>query len=243
VYAHAGRIRHRGLFDEVHVAFWKEPPFLCDALRLIDADDVFVVPMFLAEGYYTRVVVPRELGLDGGLSRWGGRLIRYCPPVGAHQLMPRLVLRRARETARLTAAEQRDAALVIIGHGTERSPTSSDTVRRITARLRPGSGFATVACGFLDEEPRIGRMVEEVDAPHVVLVPFFLADGYHTRVTIPGTLGLDGERTRRGARTLWYARPIGTMPEVADVAVQLARSTRAGGAGGAFMLDAACRRV
>ncbi|MGH7446345.1 MAG: CbiX/SirB N-terminal domain-containing protein, partial [Longimicrobiales bacterium] len=54
VYAHARRIRHRRLFDEVHVAFWKEPPFLCDALRLIDAADVFVVPMFLAEGYYTR---------------------------------------------------------------------------------------------------------------------------------------------------------------------------------------------
>lgn len=61
---HAERIRRRALFDEVRVAFWKEEPYLRGALDLVESDDVFVVPFFLADGYYTREVVPRELGLE-----------------------------------------------------------------------------------------------------------------------------------------------------------------------------------
>jgi hypothetical protein len=50
---------------------------------------------------------------------------------------------------------------------------------------------------------------------------------FEAQQAFPRALGLDGERTRRGGRTLWYARPVGTMPDMADVVVQLAR-----GAGG-----------
>jgi sirohydrochlorin cobaltochelatase len=227
VYAHAARIRARLVFDEVHVAFWKEQPYLRDALRLITARDVYVVPMFLASGYYTRQVVPRELGLDAALSCRGAQLIRYCHPVGAHAHMPRLVLQRARQTARLTAAERRNAALVVVGHGTKRSATSAGTVLRVVARLRRTADFGTVTCGFLDEEPAIDRVIEELDHRNVVLTPFFLAEGYHTRTTIPGRLGLAGSRTTRGRRTFWYTLPIGTMPEVADIIVELADSADA----------------
>ena len=32
---------------------------------MIDADDIYVVPNFISEGYFTRTVIPRELELDG----------------------------------------------------------------------------------------------------------------------------------------------------------------------------------
>lgn len=223
VYAAVHRIRERRAFDEVRAAFWKEAPFLHDALGLVKADDVFVVPMFLADGYYVRQVVPRELGLDGALTRRGTRRIRYCPPIGVHARMPWLVLERARTTACLTPAERRNSALVVIGHGTERSPTSAETVHRVTALLRSDSEFECVTCGFLDEEPRIERVVDETRARDIVLVPFFLAEGYHTRVTIPSTLRLDGVRSERDGRTLWYTRPVGTMPEIAEIVIHLAQ--------------------
>jgi sirohydrochlorin cobaltochelatase len=224
VYAHAARIRAQRCFDEVRVAFWKEEPKLRDAWRTARNERVFVVPMFLAEGYYTREVVPRELGLRGSITRTGMRVIHYCTPVGAHPRMAQLVFRRARETAQLSRTERRGAALIVIGHGTERSATSSATVYRITRRLRATSEFASVRCGFLDQEPRIDRIVAETDARQLVLVPFLLAEGWHTRKTIPDVLGLDGKCTVRGGRVLWYAPPVGTLPEVAMLAVASARA-------------------
>ena len=225
VYEHAARIRKRRHFDEVHVAFWKEPPWICDALGLIACDDVYVVPMFLAEGYFTRRVVPRELGPT--------RPAHLCPALGAHPCMARLVAKRAASVP----VPRRQTALVVVGHGTERIATSSDTVRRVTRELRERSGFARVACGFLDEQPRIESVVNDIDAAHVVLVPFFMGEGYHTRTTIPGVLGLEGARTTRGGRVLWYTKPVGTLPEVAMAAVTLTH--RMGGWAGRMSARAA----
>lgn len=227
VYAHAARIRAWSCFDDVRVAFWKEQPRLCDAWADHRDEHVFVVPMFLAEGYYTREVVPRELRLRGRVTRDGRRIIHYCDPVGAHPRMAGLVLRRALETARLSADERSRTALAVIGHGTERSATSSATVRRITERLRAGSGFAAVHCGFIDQEPRIERIVAAPGAERLVLVPFLLADGWHTRETIPQALGLVGTRTERpgrDGRVVWYTPPVGTMREVAGIALASARA-------------------
>lgn len=227
VYAHAERIRRLGIFDEVRTAFWKEDPLLRDALGRIESEDVFVVPIFLAEGYYTREVVPRELRLDGELTRRGSRCIRYCPPIGAHRGMDELVVRRALQVTPLPPTQRRWAALVIIGHGTDRSVRSGATVHEVTARLRKWSGFGIVECGFLDEAPRIETVVRSACARQIVLVPFFVAEGWHTRETIPERLGLTGRRTYRHGRTLWYAPPVGTLPQAAELVVDLAREAGA----------------
>ncbi|MGQ0814518.1 MAG: CbiX/SirB N-terminal domain-containing protein [Gemmatimonadota bacterium] len=214
IYAHAARIRARRLFHEVRVAFWKERPWLRDARREIESDDIFVVPMFMAEGYYTCQVLPREVGRHAR--------IHYCRAVGSHPCMPQLVLKRARSVP----VDQSRSALVVIGHGTDRSTTSSQTVERVTKRLRAGSGYAAVACGFLDQQPRIEAVVADLDASQVVLVPFFIAEGWHTRETIPQRLGLAGARTEQDGRVLWYTAPVGTLPEIAWAAADVARSYR-----------------
>src|SRR6187549_216469 len=64
-HAHADAIRARGLFAEVVCAFWKEEPSLREVLRTVDSPEVFVVPNFISEGYFTQEVIPRELGLSG----------------------------------------------------------------------------------------------------------------------------------------------------------------------------------
>ncbi|MEX2572597.1 MAG: CbiX/SirB N-terminal domain-containing protein [Gemmatimonadota bacterium] len=214
VYAHAARIRALGVFDEVLEAFWKEEPCLRDAIDLTVGDDVWIVPVFLAEGYFTRQVVPRELGLDGPLLAPGRRRIRYCPPVGTHPAMADLILARARATAELDPAAHERAALLVIGHGTDRSETSGDTLYGLVDQLRRTSGFGLVECGFLDEEPSIASVLDTVRAEHVVLVPFFVAEGWHTRSTIPQDLGLEGAVTVRDGMTLWYTPPVGTMDEI-----------------------------
>jgi sirohydrochlorin cobaltochelatase len=94
--AHAAEIRRRKIFAEVGCAFWKEEPSLRDAIFLFDPKcirEVYVVPNFISEGYFTQTVVPRELELNGRITkRSNGQIWRYCEPVGNHPLMTELLL-------------------------------------------------------------------------------------------------------------------------------------------------------
>jgi sirohydrochlorin cobaltochelatase len=66
--AHGAEIRRRKAFSEVGCAFWKEEPSFRDALFLFDPEsirEVYVVPNFISEGYFTQTVVPRELEISG----------------------------------------------------------------------------------------------------------------------------------------------------------------------------------
>src|SRR6266536_3518383 len=101
--AHAAEIRRRKLFADVGCAFWKEEPSLRDAIFLFDPEtirEVYVVPNFISEGYFTQTVIPRELELNGRLTkRPSGQLWKYCEPVGNHPMMTDLLLQRARQVA------------------------------------------------------------------------------------------------------------------------------------------------
>jgi sirohydrochlorin cobaltochelatase len=243
VFEHAARIRAAGLFDEVLEAFWKEEPSLRDAIDLAGGDDVYVVPVFLAEGYFTRQVLPRELGISGPVTHIGDRVVHYCPPVGAHPAMAEMILERA-TTPHLPDDRRRHAALVVIGHGTERDEASGDTVYRLVETLARKDVFGRVTCGFLDESPEIGAVLDAIDAPDVVLVPFFVAEGWHTRDTIPADLGLSGAVTHRRGQTIWYSPPVGTLPGMTDVIVAVARDAgafgpSAGPGGGPAPIDVA----
>src|SRR5664279_1725242 len=72
-FAHSDEIRRRGVFGEVVCAFWKEEPSLRQVLRMVESDEVYVVPNFISEGYFTQRVIPRELELSGTVTMRGGR--------------------------------------------------------------------------------------------------------------------------------------------------------------------------
>ena len=55
--------------------------------------DVFVVPNFISEGYFTQTVIPRELELAGRITtRANGQIWIYCEPVGNNPLVTELLL-------------------------------------------------------------------------------------------------------------------------------------------------------
>src|SRR5437763_10578877 len=69
---HAAEIRRRKAFADVGCAFWKEEPSLRDAIFLFDPHsirEVYVVPNFISEGYFTQTVTTRELALNGPTTR------------------------------------------------------------------------------------------------------------------------------------------------------------------------------
>jgi sirohydrochlorin cobaltochelatase len=246
---HAAEIRRRKIFAEVGCAFWKEEPSLRDSLFLFpDADAVYVVPNFISEGYFTQTVIPRELELDGRVTRRAnGQLWKYCDPVGSDPLMTDLLLKRAGEIA--PEIDPGETSLLIVAHGTDLNDNSAVAAKREVERIRAIGRYGEVLNVYMEEAPRVADWRELTRARNVVVVPFFISDGLHSYEDIPKLLGISntGSASRSGGfhdprsqpeareifrhnpyqidgRSLFYAPSIGTDPRMADVIVAQAKS-------------------
>jgi sirohydrochlorin cobaltochelatase len=224
VYEHAARIRETGEFDEVVECFWKEEPSMRHVLDTVESEDVCVVPAFISEGYFTQQVIPRELGLEGRLTTKGGKTIRYAGPLGTFEGMPDVILERTGDLMRGKEVSGR-TALVLLGHGTDLNKNSGGVIYLNAERIRERGVYDLVEVGFLDQEPEIDLVVEGIDAPNVILIPLFIAEGWHTRETIPQDLDLVGEVTPRDDKTIFYGAPVGTHPSMANLIAARARGT------------------
>lgn len=217
IWAHARALRDTDRYAEVRVGLWKEEPSLSRCLDGCDATEVTVVPVFISAGYFTNEVIPREMRLDGQLTCRDGRRIRYTDPVGSHPALAKVIVERARE-----AGAQPGDALAVLGHGTPRNPKSEVNVFEQAERVRSQGAFAEITTVFLDQEPNMRDVLSLTSAETVVVVPLFIADGWHVGQTIPEDLALDGPETRRDGRRLRYAGAVGTHPSVAGVIAELA---------------------
>lgn len=222
---HAEQLRGRSLFAEVHAAFWKEAPSFRDALQAIDCREVYVVPTFISEGYFTRQIIPRELGITGRTTQSGDHLLHYCDPVGSHPSMTDRLLERASQMTH--GIDPGDIDLIIIGHGTPRDSNSSAAIRTQVERIQARDlGYAKITDAYLSEAPFINDWQQLTQSRHVVAVPFFIADGLHSEQDIPEIFGLDAPVDGRFAprtvlgQTLHYSQAIGTDPGIADVILE-----------------------
>jgi sirohydrochlorin cobaltochelatase len=247
--AHTADIRRRKIFAEVECAFWKEEPSLRDALFLFEPEsirEVYVVPNFISEGYFTQTVVPRELELNGRITkRSNGQLWRYCEPVGNHSLMTELLLKRARDVA--PDVDPAETSLVIVAHGTDLNENSAVAAKREVEKIRSLGKYATALNLYMEESPLVSDWRKLAKTHNVVVVPFFISDGLHSYEDIPKLLGIAvaagvdrpavaggsapecGEIFRQNPyaiddRSLFYAPSIGTDAGFADIIIEQALS-------------------
>ncbi|MGE3073235.1 MAG: CbiX/SirB N-terminal domain-containing protein [Dehalococcoidia bacterium] len=217
IHTHASELRRRGMFDAVLTGFWKEEPSLSRMLDGCEDPDVVVVPVFISNGYFTKTVIPREMRLDGPTTRRGNQRIRYTGPVGADPALADVIVERALE-AGATSAD----AIAVLGHGTRRDSESEKNIFAMANRVACTGRFAEAGAVFLDQAPGMLEMLSIFKSQTVVVVPLFIADGWHVGQTIPSDLSLEGAQTRKGGRIVRYTGPVGTHPAVADVIARLA---------------------
>jgi sirohydrochlorin cobaltochelatase len=224
VYEHAARIRRTGEFDEVVECFWKEEPSMRHVLDTVESEDVYIVPAFISEGYFTQQVIPREFGLEGPVTRKGEKIVHYAGPLGTFEGMADVILERTDDLMRGREVSGR-TALVLLGHGTDLNKNSGGVIYMNAGRIRERGIYDRVEVGFLDQEPEIGVVVESVEVENAILIPVFIAEGWHTRETIPEDLGLTGEVTVRDDKRIFYGAPVGTHPSMANLIAARARET------------------
>ena len=252
-YQHADELRRREIFAQVVECFWKLEPGIAGVLRGVFAPRVFIVPLFISEGYFTEQVVPRELGLCGAgqtdfprAQQRGSQTLHYCGPVGTHESMTGVLLARAREIVarhpfpRPPAASE--TALFIAGHGTGNNENSRKAIERQVALIRALNQYAEVHSVFMEEDPRVGDCYTLAKAKNIVMVPFFISDGLHSYEDIPVMLG-EPERvvrdrfesgqptwrnpTEKHGKRVWYSASIGSEPRLADVILERVREAAA----------------
>jgi sirohydrochlorin cobaltochelatase len=244
-YQHADTVRETGVFDEIVTGFWKEEPSFREVLRTVEAEEVYVVPLFVSEGYFTEQVIPRELRLDEwDVDDWEsdgisadvatytaedtGQTVHYCGPVGTHHSMTDVIIRRA-ETVTGDPDVGADFAVAVVGHGTNRNENSAKAIEYHADRVRETGRFDEVQPLYMDEDPEVDDVTDFFETEDIVVVPLFIADGFHTQEDIPEDMGLtddyrtgyDVPETVEG-HEIWYAGAVGTEPLLADVALERA---------------------
>ncbi|CAN5559787.1 CbiX/SirB N-terminal domain-containing protein [soil metagenome] len=229
VYEHAEHIRQTGEYDEVVECFWKEEPSMRHVLDTVESDEVYVVPAFISEGYFTQQVIPREFGIKGPVTKKDTKTVYYAGPLGTFEKMADVILERTEDLMR-DKETTGSRALVLLGHGTAMNKNSSGVIYSNAERIRERGLYDKVVEAFLDQSPEVGEVVDAVEAENVILIPVFVAEGWHTRETIPEDLELTGEVTHREGRLIFYGAPVGTHPSMANLIADRAREleSRAG---------------
>ncbi len=246
---HAAELRRRGIFAEVRECFWKVEPRVQGALARVAARRVFVVPLFMGEGFFTGEAIPQALGLrvdtpaDAARRQvFNGQLVHYCRPVGTHPAMTGVVLARARGVVAQfpfpRAPRPADTTLFLAAHGTIRNENSRKTAECQAGILRELDLYADVHAVFLLEKPAVEECYALAETRNLVVVPFFISDGLHASEDLPVLLGeperVVRERLARGLPTwrnpterrgklVWYTGSVGTEPALAEVILERAR--------------------
>ena len=244
VFQHAAELRRRKIFREVREVFWKQEPQVKAVLAEISAPRIFIVPLFISEGYFSTEVIPRELGFASVPSTINSQLstLFYCRPVGSHDSMTKVILSRADEIVKQfpfpRVPKKSDTTLLIAGHGTERNASSRKAVERQVELIRAQDLYAAVGAVFMEVPPFIKGCHENLKTKNLVVVPFFISDGLHSVEDIPVLLG-EPERivkerlaagqptwrnpTEKSGRFVWYAPAVGSDPGMADVILERVR--------------------
>jgi sirohydrochlorin cobaltochelatase len=197
----AQALRALDRFDCVEAAALRESPSPAAVLARMPPG-TWVVPFFMAQGWFVGNVVPQELAQAGVHHR-------LTPAVGTSGLIVEAILERAS----LAEHRRHETALALLAHGTPRSDSSRRTTLDAVCALGT-AGYAEVTAVFTDDRPRLSELGDRTTARHVLAVPFFAGDGFH-----PSALG-DAVALAPGRR-LDIARPVGTSPRMLDAVLDV----------------------
>lgn len=231
ILALAEELRRIGPWSEVVAVFMKQDPKLDQALNMVSAKVVVVIPVFAGKGYYTDTLIPKSMGLDGALTRRDGRVIHYTPPAGGNPRIPGLMACRADGVARESGWMPQDTSLLLIAHGSSRPGGAGETPRAIAAAIAGHDHFAEVVLTFLEQEPLAQDWRDMVKGDKVVALPLLVAQGLHASQDIPPLFGLVSGQTgpvEIAGRTVRLATGLGAEPELVDIIAEMAKTALTG---------------
>ena len=161
---------------------------------LEDLPKAQVYPMFMADGWFTKTNLRKRLRGHAG---------EQMPPFGVDPSLPRLVRAHLGEVLDARAWTERQTPLVLLGHGSGRSPYPALDMAIFADRL---GWRGPLRCGFVEQDPRLSDALAGQPAQSICL-PFFAARRGHMLDDVPEALA---ETDFAGL----VMDPIGLLPDV-----------------------------
>lgn len=104
-------------------------------------------------------------------------------------------------------------ALVLVGHG---SKYAEDDVLPYYVKYFESAGqFSEIRACYLERDPRVETVMNDIRADRVYVMPLLLAHGYHTKVTIPEALGIRQPHDFVAGKEIYYLEPLGRSDHIA----------------------------
>jgi sirohydrochlorin ferrochelatase len=161
----------------------------------------WVYPMFMAGGWFTRVVLGEKLRAAGAVVGAGGWQV--LEPFGCDARVHDLVCDVVTEA--LLGQDPSQAQVLIAAHGSFKSSAPSDMAHALAARIQRDLGLGLAEARFIDQSPRLSDAAGF--GAGAVCLPFFAANGGHVSQDIPAALA----EARFAGRIL---PPLGAHPDV-----------------------------
>ena len=177
---HARTLAASGRFASVDFGVLFGEPSAEVIVERLPPDPVTVVPLFMCDGAYTRTTIPR---LFDGRSD-----VQFCRPIGLHPALPRVIAERAAARAERAGIRPEHAMLLLIGHGSTKSPASRDATQAVARRLRRGASFRSVRTAYLEQTPKASAVLARLTGP-VIAAGLFAGEGVHACEDVPALIG------------------------------------------------------
>lgn len=177
------------------------------ALQAAATSRSLVYPMFMAEGWFTGIELPRRLTEAGAP---GAHITR---PFGADPGLPELIIAKAHQAAKEQGWAPEEVTLLLTAHGSQRSQASFTITEALAATLAPH--FARVVTGYVEQAPFIKDSARGLN--RAISLPLFALRAEHVLDDLPEALdeaGFTGPRLD----------PIGLAPEAPEMIARAIRS-------------------
>ena len=226
IYRHTDVLSGCTPFDRVTVAFHSKGPSIADVLSALRAFNITIVPFMTSGGYFTKVVLQRELAQSW---RHTARQVCVTSPVGTHPGIIPLVRRRVEYQLSRLRLDGGKTSLAIVGHGTSRHRQSRQATEDLVARLRHERVCSEAFPVFLEDKPNVSSVPHRAKERNIIVIPFLMSCGQHTMQDIPDALGVEPSSrpglpvlARTKGRLILCDTPVGTDPGIVEIVAELA---------------------
>lgn len=209
----ARALRGRSRFARVEACYLRGRPRLADVLADIAEARVFLVPLLMADGHTSRVVLPEALAAAGA----DGARVTLTPPLGTAPAIADLVARDALELCGERGWTPAETTVVIAGHGTARHAGSARSAEDAAPRVAASGGFRRAVAAFLEQAPYLDAVLQEIAPAPCVVAGFFLDHGGHSVEDIPRLIAAAHPEAA-------YEGALGGSPGLADIVLEMVRA-------------------
>ena len=165
-----------GVAAEVGAGFIKGTPTVDEAIRALSSRDIVIYPLFLSDGYFTRVALPRLV--EQARHQDAARKISILSPLGLDPALGGLIADEALSVALTHAISPADTTVVLLAHGSKKDEASRTAAEQMAEHVRQRRRFRDTRVALLEEAPSLVEATADVRGP-VIVVGLFAGEGMH----------------------------------------------------------------